>query len=499
MLDPVPTWLMKDHLESLLPSITNIINLSFTTGTFPDSMKSAIVTPLLKKTGLDPNNLKNFRPISNLSFVSKLLEKVVASRLVQHMNTHGLGEPMQSAYRSHHSTETALLRVHNDILRAVDKKRAVILVLLDLSAAFDTIDHDTLLCRLRHRLGITGTALKWFESYLKGRMQSVCVMGETSPPVEVKYGVPQGSVLGPSLFSIYTLPIGDIARRHRLEIHLYADDTQIYISFKVPSNLDELTARKRIEACIAEIRLWMRLNKLKLNDDKTEILFITTPRMHSTISSTSLEIGNTTVSSSKSARNLGIIFSQFMDMEEHVNNICRTCYQYIRAISHIRRYLTTEATERLVHALITSRLDNGNSLLFGLPSCLTAKLQKVQNTAARIITRSRKYESITPVLRQLHWLPVMKRINFKILTLTFHALRGTGPKYIRELLCHPKHPRSLRSSTQDILDIPRTRLSTYGDRAFSVCAPRLWNSLPLQLRTESSLTTFKSQLKKHLF
>ena len=188
-----------------------------------------------------------------------------------------------------------------------------------------------------------------------------------------------------------------------------------------------------------------------------------------------------------------------MDMEEHVNNICRTCYQYIRPISHIRRYLTTEATERLVHALITSRLDNGNSLLFGLLSCLTAKLQKVQNTAARIITRSRKYESITPVLRQLHWLPVMKRINFKILTLTFHALRGTGSKYIRELLCYPEHPRPLRSSTQYILDIPRKRLSTYGDRAFSVCAPRLWNCLPLQLRTESSLTTFKSQLKKHLF
>ena len=176
----------------------------------PTEFKKAIVKPLLKKKGLDSENLKNFRPVSNLTFVSKVIEKVVASRLHEHINAYKLHEEMQSAYRKFHSTETALLRVHNDIMLAVDRGSAVVLVLLDLSAAFDTIDHDILhdilLQRLHERIGVTGTALQWFKSYLTNRSQQVLIKDAVSSSFDLLFGVPQGSVLGPILLTLYTLP-----------------------------------------------------------------------------------------------------------------------------------------------------------------------------------------------------------------------------------------------------------------------------------------------------
>ena len=232
--------------------------------------KKAIVCPLIKKSTLDKNILENYRPVSNLSCISKITE-IVASRFKKHLLKNSLHEPKQSAYRSHHSTETALISVTKYIMCAVDQKKAVVLVLLDLSAAFDTIDHSILLNRLQKRCGITGTALSWFETYLTDRCQVIQLNGESFDKMQLQFGVPQGSVLGPLLFTSYTAPLGEIARRHSVELHLYADDTQVYMSFSPLS--DESTTRtfQRIEACIAEIRTWLKDNKLMLNDDKTDV------------------------------------------------------------------------------------------------------------------------------------------------------------------------------------------------------------------------------------
>ena len=169
MLDPIPTWLIKESRSELLPVMTNIINSSLRSSQVPKSMKSAIVTPLLKNSTLDPDILKNYRPVSNLSYISKLLERVVAGRLTDYMTENNLHEHLQSAYKPGHSTETALVKVQNDILTSIDQHGVVILVMLDLSAAFDTIDHDILFSRMENTLGITGQALAWFKSYLSGR------------------------------------------------------------------------------------------------------------------------------------------------------------------------------------------------------------------------------------------------------------------------------------------------------------------------------------------
>ncbi|XP_071506848.1 uncharacterized protein [Diadema antillarum] len=251
--DPVPTWILKRHLHLLLPSITLMVNRSLETGIFPSSFKQAVVRPLLKKPSLDPDTLNSYRPVCNLKFISKVLERVVAQRLQEYLELNDLSEPLQSAYKKHHSTESALIKVHNDIHQALDKKQAVFLVLLDLSAAFDTIDKDILITRFRS-IGVKGSALAWISSYLCNRSQAVRINECMSSFAELLYGVPQGSVLGPSFFSIYASPLAEIARTHGIHIHLYADDTQLYSSFDPSDPLSEASTRHRLEACIGDMR-----------------------------------------------------------------------------------------------------------------------------------------------------------------------------------------------------------------------------------------------------
>jgi len=199
----------------------------------PAALKEAMIKPKLKKDNLDSEGYSNFRPISNLKVVSKIIEKAVSCQLSDYLRDNDLEESQfQSAYKRFHSTETALLRVQNDILCEIDNQKCVVLLLLDMSAAFDTVDHELLLGRMAKRYGVKGNALKWFRSQLQDRKQFVMIDVTKSKMKELRYGVPQGSVLGPILYSLYTSPFGDIIKRHGLSYHLYADDTQLYLSFK---------------------------------------------------------------------------------------------------------------------------------------------------------------------------------------------------------------------------------------------------------------------------
>ena len=227
-LDPLPTWMLKQYAAQMAPLLTQIVNLSLVEGRVLAQMKRAIVRPLQKKTGLDHDDFRNYRPVSNLSFLSKLLERVVTARLCDHLAGNDIGEQFQSAYKPLHSTETALICVYNDIMRAMDDGRVGVLVMLDLPAAFDPVNHGLLLDRL-HVVGVRAKALSWFRSYLNDRHQCVVVGGERSSSVVLSCGVPQGSVLGPLLFSLYTVPPGAIVKRHGLDFHFYADDCQLYL------------------------------------------------------------------------------------------------------------------------------------------------------------------------------------------------------------------------------------------------------------------------------
>lgn len=250
----------------------------------------------------------------------------------------------------------------------------------------DTVDHQILISRLRTRFGIKGNVLRWFESYLYDRKQFVQIDGIRSVSKDLQCDVPQGSVLGPILYVLYTAPLGDIIRSHGLSFHFYADDCQVYVSFE-PTPEGTAAAISTIEACARDVDTWMLCNKFKLNRGKTELLVLSAqhrPRPHIL----DVTVADAKIFPSISARNIGVIFDQSMNLEQQVQNVCKTAFYHIRNIAKIRNCLSQNDTETLVHAFISSKLDNCNSLLTGLPIYLIEKLQRVQNAAARLVTRT---------------------------------------------------------------------------------------------------------------
>ena len=498
VLDPLPTSLLSAVIDDLLPYITSIVNDSLLSGCFPSALKAAIVRPLLKKPTLDPENLKNYRPVSNLSFLSKIIEKVALLQLQDHLDQNNLLYPLQSAYRAGHSTETALLKIVNDLLCALDDGKVSLLSLLDLSSAFDTIDHHTLLSRLQHTFGISNTALSWFQSYLHDRSRAVSVNGLLSLPAVLQYGVPQGSVLGPILFVLYTQPISDIVSHHGISHHCFSDDNQIYSSTD-PSSIPSVILCT--QSCISDIKSWMTCNKLQLNNDKTEMIFIVPKRLLPAFSvPTPVQLGDCLIHTSTSVRNLGVTLDQTLSFQEHISSVCRSCYLELRRIGSTRHLLTADATKILVSAFVLSRLDYCNSLLAGCPQTVLSKLQKLQNYAARLVLRTSKFSHSTPMLQSLHWLPVQQRIDYKLSLLCFKSLNGLAPSYLADLLKLYTPLRQLRSSSDtSLLHIPRFQTRTLGERSFSFQVPSVWNKLPLSIRSDNSLSSFKSSLKTTLF
>ena len=442
----------------------------------------------------------NYRPVSNLKYTSKLIERVVALQLNEHLMENDILEPMQSAYKTGHSTETALLKVQNDILMDIDKQKLTALLLLDLSAAFDTVSHTILLNRLQKRVGITGGALRWFQLYLENRKQCVRINTKNSKPVDLKYGVPQGFVLGPVLFSLYTLPLADLLKEHGVECHLYADDTQIYKSFNAIHS-EEIDTISKLCACVSEVKKWMTDNLLQLNTDKTKFLIFGSRNQFSKKETKSFDAADDIVDISSSTRNLGIIFDDLLSMNKQVSHLSRICFNDLRNISYIRRYLSLDATKTIVHALIYSRLDYCNSLYYGLLNTQIQRLQRIQNAAARIILKRKKFDHIIPVLIELHWLPLKYRITFKLLLLDYESLTGQTPLYLAELLKSKilSHHNLRSNDILNTLAIKDSKLCCGGDRAFAVAAPREWNKLPANVRSSQSIEVFKSRLKTHLF
>ena len=372
-------------MDELLPTITCILYSSLALGHFPLKWKDALVDPHLK-SGKDIT-FPNLRPVSNLQYISKLIERAVYDQTHDHMLQYELYPLLQSAYRVDHSTETVLLKVQNDILLNMDRSRVTLLVRLDLSAAFDMVDHQVLLRRLESSFGITGTALSWFSSYLSQRSQRICYEGCTSKTFHLLHGVPQGSCLGPLLFTVCASKLFEVIKFYLPEVHAYADDTQLYLSFQSNSEADQVEAVNVMERCIASIGNWMKLDKIKLNSDKTEIILISTKPQLKKIKFNHIKVGHVDVSVQTTAvRNLGAWFDCNLKMLTHVNKICQSVYYHLHNIRQIRKYITQDSTKLLVQAAIMARIDYCNGLFYNVPAAHLSKLQHLQNTAARLIT-----------------------------------------------------------------------------------------------------------------
>ena len=365
--------------------------------------------------------MKNYRPVSNLSFLSKDLEKVVVNQLNTHINSSNTSNQYQSAYRKFHSTETALLKIHSDILASMDAGRVTSLTLLEFSAAFDTIDRTILLSRLDDWFGVAGKALDWFKSYLTGRCQRIKIGDRLSSKADLKFGVPQGSVLGPLLFTLYTTPLSSMIFEHAIPRHLYADESHLYVSF---ASGDSAAALNGLQSCLASVQSWMLKNKLKLNPDKTEFLLIGNERQRSKyLSMFPIELLGVKTNPAKSACNLDVIFDKNFTFRSHISVVCSSCFYHMRDLRCIRRHLDLDSGKLLTTALVPSRLDYCNSLLYGIAGIDPTRLQRVQNQLAHLVTKSPPFTRSIPLLRSLHWLPVGFRILFKINLLTDKTLR----------------------------------------------------------------------------
>jgi hypothetical protein len=499
--DPIPTSLLRSTADLVAPYVAELFNRSLSAGHFSGVFKHAFITPIIKKPGMDSDDVGSYRPISNLSVLSKLFERIASRQLTEYLQRHHLLPPLQSGFRAGHSTETAVLHVLSEILSAVDAGNLTALVLLDLSAAFDTVDHAILLERLRRSFGVDGAALRWFSSYLTGRTFAVRRGGFSSTTYGLQCGVPQGSVLGPLLFILYTADLPSIVRQHGLTPHLYADDTQIYSSCR-PADAAALC--DRLGACVSNVAGWMASNRLQLNQAKTEIIWCCSVRRQFT--ALPLVIGNVTVHPSTAVRDLGVMIDADLTLRVQVSHLVAKCFGSLRQLRSVRQHVSASVMRPLVTSLILTRLDYCNSIFNSLPAVHLRRLQSVQNAAARLVFNLRRSDDVSDALVCLHWLRVRERIAFKTAVLVYRCLHGAAPPYLADFQRtsgpgRPARRPGLRSAdvANDNLIIPRSRCVTIGPRAFSVAGASIWNGLPADITSAPSLTVFRRRLKTYLF
>ena len=488
--DLLPQQLYKENIDILMPVILNLVNLSLSTGNV-EGVKLADIIPLLKDDSLDPNVLKNYRPVSNLCFLGKIIERVVLNRLNEHLTRQGLHCPEQYAYKKDHSTETLLIKITNDLLIAADEKSATVVMLLDLSAAFDTVDHNLLLTILEKEIGIGGTVLKWFRSFLTGRSQRIRLGKVTSDVIYIMFGVPQGSVLGPVLFNLYIRSIYSYVKRLGFNIMGYADDHQILKSFKTQSESEILNVQ--LQNCFESIKRWMNTFFLQLNDSKTQIIVFGPRNVLNEMQIHGVQLNNrTTIRFVSTVKNLGFHMDCGLTFDRQVLELKKKCYRTIRNIRKIKFLLEPSQVKTIVNSLVVSCLDYCNGLFYGATEKIIHQLQLIQNSASKVITGKYKHDHLEDDLYKLHWLNIRKRIIFKIGLLAYKAINGIAPQYLQDLFRFCHHGHSLK------LIVPSTS-SSYGDKSFSVIGPKLFNNLPLHVTTSSSLESFKISLKTFLF
>ena len=477
--DPIDISKITSAYDSAVPFVTRLVNQYFAECIFVGSEKLALLRSRLKRAGLDNEDKKNYRPISNLTFLSKIVERVIFDQLYTFMEQVGILNKYQSAYREFHSTETALCKIHNDLVASSCSGRASLLVLLDLSAAFDTIDHELLLSDL-HFIGIRGDAYLLMQSYLTGRFQRVVIGQALSELKPLQFGVPQGSILGPLLFILYTSSLADLLDAHGVQYHFYADDTQVYIEI---GNVAEI--KEKILSILHDIKVWMLMRKLKLNESKTDILLVRGGlRLNIETKFGSLELGDLRLYPSPLVKNLGIIFDSSLDFKPHINALTKNCNYHIRNLYAVRNYLSRDTLVELVHSLIVTRIDYCNSLFLGLPNYLLKKIQTILNKCARLIFSLPPRTPTTRYLIELHWLPIKARVEFKICLIVYKAMKFQQPKYIIDMISSPITDTqvSLRSNDDPFrLHEPRAvNERTFAERSFTYTAPRLYNKLPVE-------------------
>ena len=489
--DPIPAKLIKSCLDILLPVYTDLVNKSLAEGSM-ENMKSSVIDPTIKKAGLDIDVNNNYRPVNNLRFFSKLVERVAKIRKDEHMTLNALHTPEEFGYKKNHNTETMMLGLTDEVLRGFDENQATIVIFLDLSAAFDTIDPEKLLQIMKDELGITGVALEWFRSFLTGRTQRVKINNEYSDSVKVPCGTPQGSVLGPPLFNTNVRSQPKVFQHCKFNTSSFADDSNGRRTFALTFQFD--VVKNEVVRCMKLIVEWSHAHFMKINPDKTEIVLFYPPSLNKEVLIKGVFFEEQCIRFSEIVKNVGVYLDKNLNMDAHVKNITSHCYKILKDIGSIKKNLQKDHLAQLVHSVVTSILDYCNCLFMNISKENMFKLQKVQNAAARLVLGIRRRESARAALRELHWLNVESRVVFKIILLVYKVVNGMCSENIKLSF----KPFNGRSNDFLLLNTPNFK-TKYGKRIFEYNGSRLWNAMSYEMRTEDDIGKFKKNLKTLLF
>jgi Reverse transcriptase (RNA-dependent DNA polymerase) len=377
------------------------------------------------------------------------------------------------------------------------------LLALDISAAFDVLDHRVLIRRAESVFGLSGQVLSWLSSFLSDRTSSVSLgqIGTLSyssaVPTLITCGVPQGSTLGPLLFALFVSPLESLVLSRGEKCHQYADDTQLYI--RIISGTDLLGA---LESCADEVAHWFLANGLMVNPSKTEaILFGSSSRLASLMTShpdLTFKFAGATVPFVSSLRILGVTLDSNLSFDIHVSKTLANCNTHLRALRHVRSSLTLNAATTIACSLINTRIDYCNSLLYNTSNNNIVKLQILQNNLARCIFRQRRSVSMRPFINRLHWLRINERILYKLSVLSYNVVRMKQPPYLADIIRPQQSARTLRSNLRDLLFVPCRKLEILRS-SFSYACPTVWNNLSEHVKMSDSIDIFKSRLKTELF
>jgi hypothetical protein len=484
--DNISAKFLKDGASIITDPVTYIINLSLSTSTVPVDFKTARVVPLYKKG--DRNSEGNYRPVSILPVISKKFERVVYNQLCDYLDVKGLIYDFQSGFRRSYSTDSALTYLTDTIRLNMDAGLYTGIVLIDLQKAFDTVDHHILLSKLK-ALGADRQAVSWFESYLAERQQFVNVNGTDSAHGEVTCGVPQGSILGPLLFTIY---VNDMARAVHCDLLLYADDSALVVSGKEPAQIEEQLSQN-----LESLNTWLEENKLSLHLGKTESVLFASKKKLSVINEMSISCNDVKIEGKKSVKYLGMVIDQDMSGSSMGTSVVQKVNSKIKFLYRNKVFFGIKERKMLCSALLQSNFDYAcKSWYRGLQKRIKVRLQNAQNKIIRYILDypNRQHIGFQDFSR-IGWLNVSRRVDYLTLNSMYNIFNNTAPSYMCHLdfVNHGYHTRRSNLS----YNVPN--IKTQGSYTFKFCGIKLWNRLPLSIKTCETKEDFKKRCKGFLF